>query len=99
MTDDLDFLPFIDHLREFFNGQALNHAFCFFTAAVTGEGNRYRIENLRRQSAENEPDQGFRRIASGIIWTIKPPAVETVLSRFIRTPRPTEEGVCSDVAK
>ena len=35
----------------------------------------------------------------GITCTINPPAQRTVLSPSIRTPSPTEEGICSDVAK
>ena len=31
-------------------------------------------------------------------WRINPPAGRTVLSLFMRTPRATEEGVCSEVA-
>ena len=35
----------------------------------------------------------------GITCTINPPAQRTVLSFSIKTPKPTEDGTCSDVAK
>ena len=38
-------------------------------------------------------------VASGISWIINPPASCTVLSLFISTPSPTEDGTCSLVAK
>ena len=37
-------------------------------------------------------------VASGINWTINPPACSTVVS-VVRTPNDTTDGVCSDNAK
>ena len=36
-------------------------------------------------------------VASGNNWRIKPPAAATFKSGFTRTPKPTLEGVCSEV--
>ena len=38
-------------------------------------------------------------LVKGISWIINPPASCTVLSLFISTPSPTEDGTCSLVAK